>query len=444
MIQRVQRAATCGLVALTVFAAAAQPTACDIEPVWSAHPVRFCLLTHGDRQFVAYYDAQRRMSLAQRALGSTNWTITKLDSVLGWDSHNYVTMALDREGRLHVSGNMHCVPLVYFRSEHPLDASSLQRVTAMTGEREAKVTYPVFLRDQNGRLIFRYRDGRSGSGDDLYNAYDEKTRTWSRLTAGPLLSGEGKMNAYAAVPKLGPDGRFHIVWVWRDTPDCASNHDISYAVSGDLITWADSSGRNLALPITLASSDVVDPVPVRGGLINVNRDVGFDNAGRAVVTYHKYDAKGDLQAYAARRDSNVWRIVQVSDWTGYRWEFSGGGSIGGEVSIGAVEAIGDGRLAMNYRYGLGSGTWVLDEKTLRPIPGAKPPPVKDQIPAQFMKIESTFAGMQKKAAHDTGQPADELHHALVWETLPANRDRPRPPPLPEPVMLRVVSWPGPK
>jgi hypothetical protein len=30
---------------------------------------------------------------------------------------------------------------------------------------------------------------------------------------------------------------------------------------------------------------------------------------------------------------------------------------------------------------------------------------------------------------------------LTWETLDANRDQPRTGPLPEPVMLRVVSWP---
>ena len=41
------------------------------------------------------------------------------------------------------------------------------------------------------------------------------------------------------------------------------------------------------------------PVPVGGGLLNVNRELGFDNAGRVVLTYHKYDAAGDLQAALA-------------------------------------------------------------------------------------------------------------------------------------------------
>src|SRR5689334_5369479 len=64
----------------------------EVEPVWAAHPVGFCLLTHPPFQFVAYYDAERRMSVAQRSLDSTNWIVTKLPSTLGWDSHNYLTM----------------------------------------------------------------------------------------------------------------------------------------------------------------------------------------------------------------------------------------------------------------------------------------------------------------------------------------------------------------
>ena len=104
--------------------------------------------------------------------------------------------------------------------------------------------------------------------------------------------------------------------------------------------------------------------------MNANRELGFDHQGRPVVTYHKYDAAGDLQIYAARREDSGWRIVQVSQWKGYRWEFQGGGSIVAEVKIGAVRPIAEDRLALNYRYGRGSGTWVLDGQTLQPIAGA--------------------------------------------------------------------------
>ena len=144
-----------------------------------------------------------------------------------------------------------------------------------------------------------------------------------------------------------------------------------------------------------------------------------------------------MQIYAARREESGWRIVQVSQWKGYRWEFSGGGTIVAEVNIAAVRPIAEGRLALNYRYGRGSGTWVLDGQTLQPIAGANAPPEDLAIPASIRKIESTFPGMLKHIRPDSGQ-ADHAAYFLVWETLPAHRDRPRQPPLPDPSPLRVV------
>ena len=41
-----------------------------------------------------------------------------------------------------------------------------------------------------------------------------------------------------------------------------------------------------------------------------------------------------------------------------------------EVKVGAVRPLGEGRLALSYSYPRGSGVWILDESTLRPIPGA--------------------------------------------------------------------------
>jgi hypothetical protein len=117
----------------------------EVEPVWSGHPVGFCLLTQPPFQFVAYYDANRQMTIAQRRLDETKWTFTRLPSSVVWDSHNYITMALDRQNHLHVSGNMHCVPLVYFRSEKPLDASTLRRVEHMVGDRELLHAVPKRL-----------------------------------------------------------------------------------------------------------------------------------------------------------------------------------------------------------------------------------------------------------------------------------------------------------
>jgi hypothetical protein len=88
----------------------------DIAEVVSDFRVGFRLLTASSspvrRQFVAYYDKERRMTVASRNLGSKDWAYQILPTSVGWDSHNYITMAVDREGHLHVSGNMHAVKLI--------------------------------------------------------------------------------------------------------------------------------------------------------------------------------------------------------------------------------------------------------------------------------------------------------------------------------------------
>lgn len=471
--------------------------AIDIAPVWSGHPVGFALLTVGRRQYVAFYDADRKMTVAARSLDQRQWQMARLPSVLGWDSHNYVTMAVDAQGHLHVSGNMHCVPLVYFRTERPGDIESFRPEPAMVGRNEQRCTYPRFLRGSAGELIFTYRDGRSGNGDQYFNVYDPAAQRWRRLIDSPLFSGEGKMNAYFVGPVQDASGVFHVCWVWRNTPDCATNHDLCYARSKDLVRWETSDGRPLALPITLAKAEVVDPVPPGGGMINGNTRIGFDAQGRPVISYHKFDAGGRTQLYNARREADGWRIYQTSRWD-YRWQFEGGGSMRFEIGFGPVVARADGSLTQSWQHiKHGSGMWTLDPQTLQPVGPRKAPKQADgdksggeksigekaagekaggdkaggkrsgaektvddravgeksdsigvgaarsaprgRLPKGFHQVESDWPEMEVRTAEDLGKPEGGVRYVLRWETLPSNRDRPRPPPLPPPSMLRLYE-----
>lgn len=410
----------------------------NVEPVWSGHSVGFCLVTHGNNQYVAYYDANRQMTVAQRKLDANAWTFKKLPTSVVWDSHNYVTMAVDSAGNLHVSGNMHCVPLVYFRTTVPGDVRTLVLVPNMVGpDREKRTTYPRFLQGPRGEFLFKYRDGRSGQGDEIYNVYDVKSATWRRLLDKPLTtSTEGKGNAYFAGPLLGEDGYYHLAWVWRDSGDCATNHDLSYARSKDLVHWTSSAGKEYQLPITRSSVEIVDPTPAGKGLLNSCVSLGFDSKSRPVISYHKYDSVGNSQIYVARFDGGKWAIQQVSDWKDYRWEFSGGGTIEGEISVGRVTPSPEG-LTLSASSKVFRGTWLLDETTLKPVGMARGKPMAKGLSA-LMKVQSNFEGMAKRAIADAGTAPAGERYMLIWETLGPNRDRPRTPPLPQPSMLQVV------
>jgi len=43
------------------------------------------------------------MVVAQRALTSDTWTFVTLPTTTGWDSHNYIAMAIDSAGYIHIS-----------------------------------------------------------------------------------------------------------------------------------------------------------------------------------------------------------------------------------------------------------------------------------------------------------------------------------------------------
>ncbi len=414
-------------------------TSLEIAEVPAGFPVGFCLLTEGKQQYVAYYDKQRRMTVASRTLGLTKWQYQVLPSNVGWDSHNYITMAVDKGGHLHVSGNMHCVKLIYFRTEKPGDITTLKKL-AMTGKQEDRATYPRFLTDHNGALIFTYRNGSSGNGVRIYNKYNSDTRTWSRLLDKPLLDGEGKRNAYPDGPVRGPDGWFHIVWVWRDSPNCATNHHLSHARSKDLIHWESAFGEKVVLPIQLRQESLwVDPIPSGGGTINGCQKLFFDAEHRLIITYHKSDKNGNMQVYAARPQDGKWTPQVLTDWN-KPIKFSGGGSMGFiGIEIGTLSRIEPGLLVMNYRHqDYGTGRLVIDEKTLRPLD--KKVVVVPEVPGELREVQSRFKGMEIRRANDLGHSGNEaVRYMLQWETLGANRDRAQKPPLPQPSMLKLYK-----
>lgn len=405
-----------------------------VDETWAGHAVGQSLLTHGDDQYVAYYDADRVMTVAHRRLGSDVWRRIRLDSRLEWDSHNYVVMAVDGAGRLHVSGNMHVDPLVYFREAVAGDVSTLERVpTLIDPAVERRVTYPAFLTAPDGAMVFTFRDGSSGNGVNYFYRYDHETGTWHPLLAVPLFDGEGQRNAYAEEPELGPDGFFHVSWVWRDTPDAATNSRLSYMRSRDLRSWETLGGAPIELPVTYDLDGVViDDVPVAGGLLNGLHKVGFDAAGRPTVSYHRYDESGGSQLYVALGDEGAWRVQRVTEWQG-RWEFGGGGSLAHGIRLGRTVLLEDGRLRLDYEYRGASGALVLDADTA--LPYAEVP-----VPARYPSAvagppESDYPGITVRMAEDRGW-AHDGSYVLRWEAMSPNRDQPREE-WPAPQMLRL-------
>ena len=378
------------------------------------------------------------MVVGQRDPGNDKFTLHELPvttrqnargttTVLGWDSHNFVTLGIDKQGYIHLSGNMHVNPLTYFRSTKPFDISTLVQIFEMTGSNEKSCTYPSFLNTREGELIFHYRDGGSGNGNEIYNIYSCEIKKWVRLLDTPLTDGQGLMNAYQSQPVLMDDNWYHVYWVWRDTPDCSTNHDLSYIKSPDLRNWFNGLGEKVELPVTLDKrSVIVDPIPVKGGIINLAARLCLDENKKPLFVYHKYDSKGNLQFYVARIENGKWASKQITDWD-YRWEFSGNGSINFDVQFNDFKRRIDGYYEVSYWHiKYGSGTILLNRDLENCGKVLKPAPFNESL-----KVEGDFPGLVIQTTGDSGdQKFQGERYLLKWETLSHNRDLPRQEPLP--------------
>lgn len=269
------------------------------------------VVSHGNRQVAAYYDAEGRVVIARRQLGRDRWErhVTQYAGNVD-DAHNAISIAVDGEGVLHAAWDHHGGALNYARGTAP-GALSLGPREAMTGKDESSVTYPQFYNLASGDLLMLYRDGASGRGNVILNRYDVASRRWRPL-AHPLIDGEGARNAYLNTMAIDARGRWHLSWTWRETPDVASNHDVLYAVSPDEgASWLRSDGSRYELPITRSTAEVAWTVPQDRELIN-QTSMTVDAAGRPVVaTYWRAPGEGAPQFRIVWHDGARWRMNSI-------------------------------------------------------------------------------------------------------------------------------------
>lgn len=272
---------------------------------------RNSVTTHGDTQYVAFYDPEARAVLAKRKLASVEWEIHRTQhSGDAKDAHNSISIAVDGDGFLHMAWNHHNTPLQYSRSIKP-GSLELSPEMPMLGDKEGRVTYPEFYNLPGGDLLFLYRDGASGSGNLMLNRYAVKKKKWTRLQDG-LISGEGERNAYWQMA-IDVKGVIHLSWVWRETPDVATNHDLCYAKSTDGgKTWQKSSGEKYQLPITTKSAEYVIRIPPGSELIN-QTSMCADSDGRPyIATYWRPPGTKVPQYHLIYHDGKQWRTSQVT------------------------------------------------------------------------------------------------------------------------------------
>lgn len=265
------------------------------------------LVSFRDTQYIAFYNGQGYVVLGKRKIGSSNWKLQQT-SYKGnvADAHNVISIMVDGHGYLHMAWDHHNNRLHYAKSVSPgsLEMSAEQ---SMTGEHEDRVSYPEFYRRHNGNLLFLYRDGGSGNGNLVVNRYDRATKKWSSIQTN-LIDGQGKRNAYWQAC-IDTKGTLHVSWVWRESPDVASNHDMCYASSGDGgKTWQKSTGEKYQLPITASTAEIAAAIPQRSELINQTSMFADANGNPYIATYWRSDSSKVPQYHIVFKKGNRWQV----------------------------------------------------------------------------------------------------------------------------------------
>ena len=268
------------------------------------------LCTYKDVQYISYYNNEGAVVLGKRKLSSTKWELITTDFRGNVDdAHNSISIMVDGGGFLHLAWNHHNNLLHYSKSLKP-GSLQMSGELPMTGFHETAVTYPEFYSLPDGNLIFFYRDGQSGQGNLVINKYILKEKKWKQLYSN-LIDGEQKRNAYWQAC-VDVKGTIHISWVWRETADVASNHDICYARSSDDgISWENSKGEKYDLPINATTAEYICHIPQKSELINQTSMYADDDGTPFIASYWKDEGDSVPQFHIIYNIGNQWKIQNL-------------------------------------------------------------------------------------------------------------------------------------
>ncbi len=125
------------------------------------------------------------------------------------------------------------------------------------------------------------------------------------------IDGEGKRNAYWQAC-VDSKSNIHLSWVWRESPDVASNHDMCYAVSKDGgKSWQRSTGEVYLLPIKMSTAEKIANIPQKSELINQTSMCTDEDGNPFIATYWK--AAGTVPQYhIIYKKENTWTVNDLS------------------------------------------------------------------------------------------------------------------------------------
>lgn len=295
-------------------------------PVEGANFVSFqqnAITSYRGYQYVAYWNNAFHVCLARKKMPEGAWQIAEftdytVTAARVADNHYSISFGIcPADGTIHISYDQHGDQLRYRRSVADLanQPDSYTWSSALFGNNRNAlvgstvvnpVTYPRFVTKPNGDLLFECRIGTSGGGDSYLWEYSGKTSSWTQL--GKYVDGlslDPDQNAYINGIHYDLQGRLHVSWVWRQTPDPLTNHDMYYTYSDDHgRTWKNHLGATVGSlnnnPLSLNTSGLkIFTIGQNRGLINQESQVVDSRGGIHILQ--------SLMAESEPASTNFWQ-----------------------------------------------------------------------------------------------------------------------------------------
>lgn len=269
--------------------------------------------TYNGSIYWAYIDTNRYFTVAKKTGDNIQRVeVFLLEANLTDLYHINPTLGVDKNGYIHIAGDMHNRDFKYYRSNNPEDISTWTRRVDIPGY---SVTYPSKFYDNTKNLYIAFRHRTDGVGNGNHRAgvvrYDADNNTFTMLggtnynekdgsqsTTKTLIwsNGFGGNDCWYIKPghKIHFDGnnRMHIMATLIDQCIAAplgyeSNTTIIYAYSDDFgSTWHKAGGELInTLPLSYTNASIVLSRSSQHDIYGGYGEIGAFSSDRPVISY---------------------------------------------------------------------------------------------------------------------------------------------------------------
>ena len=335
------------------------------------------ITTYNGWQYTAYWvrtgttSTSNYVAVARRPVGGATWQVANLTNSVFTnglkgtkpsDAHNVVSLGIDEiDGTLHLAYDLHGDTIKYRVSNSGV-ATNPNAITAAnwgqslfqtqrnwlvnSGTPVATVTYPHFIRKNNGGLQLTYRTGGSGAGSNWIADYvsNSPAQAWTNVHqyddgftgtyTGTVTSGDTTRNSYINGATYGPSGRLYQSFTWREGATGAANHDIAFVYSDDNGNiWKNNAGTVVGnnatgqkFNLTTAGLTVV-PLDESQSLMNQQTQAVSGNSAATerfhTLMWHRDTAKANTGGVYTPTESSYFHYWRDGDGNFHRSKLPG-------------------------------------------------------------------------------------------------------------------------